>query len=424
MTVIALLNHPATPILLSDMLLSTDGGGSNIFLPALGDLNLLQSRFSMALPFKATRMARKPFLIGDHTLVAWAGNVSTCRQFKQLLNASCANRPVTQEDVDTVFWQMNDSETKSFSVICVGLPNDMNWKNWRQSVLVSHRNCIEFTSKLYGKCLFGGSGAETLSRFIQSRDDLHAQAHSAVIEDDKFAIAGASVAGHLMFNETLLYTQEDVVEKIKSGQLLEDGCGGFYETYTFTNRAFVAPRPILHLHIRVDEDSSAAITRAYHASGRDMMAVIVSLVAEGVTIPNNGEVHLGDAPVDLVICKAFDQTKDHLHCRSAPSILFSPDFKFSIDEIAVTLFRSSAPLPDEILQALPLSEQVDAETMNKFQLKQSAFRNPPELPLVTLQFSSKDGFTLRLNPQWVRGILERFTKQPKPGLWHMDWTRA
>lgn len=299
MTIIALINAPATPIVLSDMLISTEGENSEIFIPTLGDLDELQKTNGVQLPFTATRMTRKPYRVGNASLVAWAGPLDAGQAVQAHLKEHCSARRVEQSDIDTAFWNLSLADQKRFSIIAVTVPPDASPDNWRDNVEVAFRGCLTFQSKIYGKCLFGGSGATYLERYVRERDDLYSRVHKLDLGSDSIPLLGTAVCARLIFRETILF-EDPRTKGLTAEPLLREGCGGFFEAYSFTNTGVMLPRSCVYVHINVEGPNNAAqVTRAFYFTSRGQTRMVFSLLAEPADIPGDGQVLLGNELIDL-----------------------------------------------------------------------------------------------------------------------------
>ncbi|MBE2259084.1 MAG: hypothetical protein IAE88_09510 [Rhodobacteraceae bacterium] len=408
MTVIALLNHPETPILLSDMLFSDDkeGDKSSIYLPALGNLNAVAAKLGLELPYKATRMARKPFMVGNRSIVAWAGYKSAGNALMAFLQENCAGRHVTQEDIDSAFWNIPEAKKEGFSVICVSIPAEATECNWREKLVISSRGCICFESKLYGRCFFGGKGAVSLKEFVRSRDELYAKVHGK----DTAALLATSLCGSLVFRETLLNGDLKKGQALTASRLLLDASGGFFEAYMFQPQRVLPPRSVLYIHAEVrPRIAEPLLTRIYYYSSRNQNGLVLSFLSQHPQELSESEALILDDMIDGICCQPFYEEVAHMHVRSKAIDLLH-EGEISIDAVSVTLFETNTQLPRAVLAQMEELERIEAECESRFRHQQFSCNNESYDPLVKLSLDENHRLMLSVNHEWMRDILHRFAK--------------
>lgn len=353
MTVIAFLDVPTSPLLLSDMLLSrvrtaTSGGG--IFLPALGDIHLAERVVERALPFAASRMVRKPFIVSEHLHVAWAGDLSAGTTFRQSL-LKLAQGSLRGKDLFRAALSTLDLEQqRTFAAIAVELP-DAQAPLWRDHIQVYEHRCIAYDSPLWGRCYFGGSGGPDLQEWISKRD-----AHWSASLGEKPQLLAELLCAKLLFNETLLLAQQD---NSRFSSLLESGCGGFYEASRFGPGGVCVPRNAAHLNLQRTSSGALSLTRLiiYSTSmpiaNAGRVALVSSLIASPVAIELDGaHFRFSCDEVDVVMCPPFwsdEWPKDHIHVRTRQPVEVFGKSVIRFQVVTATIFEDGAQLPIEVI---------------------------------------------------------------------------
>ena len=345
MTVIALLNNYSFPLLLSDMLLSLErmsGASKNAYLPILGDMNAVEKYLGKTLSFEPTRLVRKKYIVNRHLHIAWAGDVLAGIRLRQhLLTLEDGTRTVEEIILDAVS-QLPTDQQRGLSVIAMRLPIDAVHEHLSKSIEVYAHNCITYESNFWGKCYFGGSGANELKEWIALRDESWSKAFA----NDHDQLMPERLCARLIFNESLMLTEGN---RTRFADLFESGCGGFYEVSRFISGGLVVPRNTVHLNLRMNHDGTISLTRffLYHtclpAPDSARIAVISSLVSSPIELDIQGEqTGFTCQDADILVCHPFwlkEISEGQTHVRTNSPIEYFSELQISIEAVTVNIFH-------------------------------------------------------------------------------------
>lgn len=410
---IAYLPTTSFPILISDMLLSRGRSVQpleDVYLPTLGFLKSVEKHVGVELPFEATRLVRKPFIVSSTLHIAWAGDLSAGEELrKNLIELTLAGMSVN-DAFDESIARLDIERQQALSAIAVVLrgPQDLEQENGSVGSVLTH-NCLEYRSPLWGTCFFGGSGAMSLQNWIATRDPDWARA----LRDEPEQFVAELICARLSFAETLM-TSDDGGQPYAA--LLSNGCGGFYEASRFRRDGVLVPRNWIQLQFQYSNGTLRLTRLLTYSTGipdrsAARQAIIWSFLGQPVDLVwNNGDATIFSSAADCVICLPFwdaDTGKRPMQWIGVnPADTWSD--RTAVFEVAtVLLFEHTDLSLEEIERHSPEIHQQLLESTGGSRNQLFVYPLSTDAPVVDLAVDG-DRLRISLKQAWLSELVRRF----------------